>query len=101
MKDKLTFFTLLCFEIYFGIGESRCVLIVACSNALYHTCAVVTTISSCVPIAPGPWYVAEVLTGSYGFIGAHGVYVSGHFLPGSMTYLYGTLQVSFSTMQDL
>ncbi len=73
--------------------------VVACSNASSYMCC--TTVSTCVPIAPGPWYVAEVLTGSYGFIGAHGVYVSGHFLPGSMTYLYGTLQVSFSTMQYL
>ncbi len=41
--------------------------------------------------------MAEVLTGQYGLIGAHGVYVSGHFLPGSMTYLYGYLQVGSST----
>ena len=44
----------------------------------------------------GPWYVAEVLTGMYGVIGVHGVYVGGHFLPGSMTYLHGQFQVSHS-----
>ena len=44
----------------------------------------------------GPWYVAEVLTGMYGVIGVHGVYVGGHFLPGSMTYLHEQFQVSHS-----
>ena len=41
----------------------------------------------------GPWYIGELLTGVYGLVGVHGVIVAGHFLPGSMTYLNGVLQV--------
>lgn len=29
----------------------------------------------------------------YGLVGVHGVIVAGHFLPGSLTYLNGVLQV--------
>lgn len=41
----------------------------------------------------GPWYIGELLTGVYGLVGVHGVIVAGHFLPGSLTYLDGVLQV--------
>ena len=41
----------------------------------------------------GPWCVAELMTGVYGVIWAHGVQVSSHFIPGSLTYLYGSTQV--------
>lgn len=41
----------------------------------------------------GPMYVGELLTGVYGVVTVHGLYVGGVFLPGSMTYLHGILQV--------
>ena len=46
-----------------------------------------------VPLNAGPWYIGELLTGVYGLVGVHGVIVAGHFLPGSLTYLDGVLQV--------
>ena len=47
----------------------------------------------CVSLNGGPWYIGELLTGVYGLVGVHGVIVAGHFLPGSLTYLHGGLQV--------
>ena len=44
-------------------------------------------------VRPGPMYVGELLTGVYGVVTVHGLYVGGVFLPGSMTYLHGILQV--------
>ena len=41
----------------------------------------------------GPWCVGEIVTGVYGLIWVHGVQAAGHFIPGSLTYLYGVLQV--------
>ena len=37
--------------------------------------------------------MGEMLTGHYGFVCMHGVYVMGTFLPGSMTYLNGNILV--------
>lgn len=48
---------------------------------------------SVLPLNAGPWYIGELLTGVYGLVGVHGVIVAGHFLPGSLTYLNGVLQV--------
>lgn len=42
----------------------------------------------------GPWYFGEILTGVYGSVSVHGVSVGGQFIPGSMTYVHGSLQVS-------
>ena len=47
--------------------------------------------AACLP--SGPWYVGEVMTDVYGLVFAHGVVVTGHFLPGSMTYLNGIIMV--------
>ena len=33
------------------------------------------------------------MTGVYGLIWVHGVQVAGNFIPGSLTYLFGSLQV--------
>eukprot|EP00117_Sycon_ciliatum_P015184 scpid38773/ scgid4569/ len=41
----------------------------------------------------GPCLVAELLTDHYGLVFFHGVFVEGHFLPGSLTYFYGFLQI--------
>lgn len=37
--------------------------------------------------------MGEIISGVYGVVSAHGVYVNGHFLPGSMTYFRGAFQV--------
>ena len=37
--------------------------------------------------------MGEVVRGMYGFVWVHGVYVAGHFVPGSMTYLHGIFEV--------
>lgn len=42
----------------------------------------------------GPWYFGEIITGVYGSVSVHGVSVGGHFIPGSMTYVHGGIQVS-------
>ena len=44
-------------------------------------------------VLPGPWCVGEILTGKYGLIWVHGVQISTHFIPGSLTYLFGGMQV--------
>ena len=37
--------------------------------------------------------MGEVLSGTYGSIWTHGVYVAGHFVPGSLTYLHSIIEV--------
>lgn len=41
----------------------------------------------------GPLFMGEVVRGMYGFVWVHGVYVTGHFVPGSMTYLHGIFEI--------
>lgn len=41
----------------------------------------------------GPWAYGEVIDGHWGWIFAWGIYVNGGYLPGSLTYLYGFLQL--------
>lgn len=41
----------------------------------------------------GPWAYGEVIDGHWGWIYAWGIYVNGGYLPGSLTYLYGFLQL--------
>jgi hypothetical protein len=41
----------------------------------------------------GPWCVGEIMTGVYGLISVHGILVSEHFIPGSLTYLFGIFQL--------
>jgi len=46
--------------------------------------------------------VGELLAGHYGFVCMHGVYVMGTFIPGSMTYFNGNIQVCmFISMEYL
>ena len=47
----------------------------------------------CVCVCVGPWCVGEIVSGVYGLIWVHGVQVAGHFIPGSLTYLFGSFQV--------
>ena len=42
----------------------------------------------------GPWYVGEVLRDVHGLIFVHGMMASGHFIPGSLTYIHGATEVS-------
>jgi hypothetical protein len=44
-------------------------------------------------LAIGPWSIGEVIDGHMGVIFVWGIYVNGAFLPGSLTYLYGFLQI--------
>ena len=48
----------------------------------------------CLRVCVGPWCAAELLSGVHGLIFPYGLWVSGHFLPGSLTYLYGVMIVS-------
>ena len=48
----------------------------------------------CLQIILGPWYFGEILTGVYGSVSVHGIIVGGQFIPGSMTYIHGIVQVS-------
>lgn len=41
----------------------------------------------------GPWFVGEVMEGHIGVVFAWGTFVYSSYLPGSLTYAYGFLQV--------
>lgn len=41
----------------------------------------------------GPWFIGEVIDGHTGACFAFGVFVDGHFLEGSLTYVVGISQV--------
>ncbi|KAL2098914.1 hypothetical protein ACEWY4_005394 [Coilia grayii] len=45
--------------------------------------------------ALGPWFIGEVIDGQSGACFAFGVFVDGHFLEGSLTYVVGLLQLIF------
>ncbi|KAI4875117.1 hypothetical protein NFI96_025236 [Prochilodus magdalenae] len=48
--------------------------------------------------AVGPWFIGEVIDGHNGACFAFGVYVNGHFLEGSLTYVVGIIQLVFFNM---
>lgn len=48
--------------------------------------------------ALGPWFIGEVIDGHIGVCFAFGVFVDGHFLEGSLTYVVGFIQVLFFNM---
>ncbi|KAG8505252.1 Transmembrane protein 62 [Galemys pyrenaicus] len=43
----------------------------------------------------GPWFVGEITTGKLGCCFSFGIFVNGHFLQGSLTYIVGILQLAF------
>lgn len=43
---------------------------------------------------PGPWFIGELIDGHSGACFAFGVFIDGHFLEGSLTYVVGVVQVS-------
>ncbi|XP_010777237.1 transmembrane protein 62-like [Notothenia coriiceps] len=48
--------------------------------------------------ALGPWFVGELIDGHSGACFAFGVFVDGHFLEGSLTYVIGVVQLLFFNM---
>uniref|UniRef100_A0A673KJ14 Transmembrane protein 62-like n=1 Tax=Sinocyclocheilus rhinocerous TaxID=307959 RepID=A0A673KJ14_9TELE len=48
--------------------------------------------------ALGPWIIGEVIDGHNGACFAFGVFVDGHFLEGSLSYVVGVIQVLFFNM---
>lgn len=41
----------------------------------------------------GPWFIGELIDGHSGACFAFGVFIDGHFLEGSLTYVVGVVQV--------
>lgn len=41
----------------------------------------------------GPWFIGELIDGHSGACFAFGVFIDGHFLEGSLTYVVGVIQV--------
>ncbi|XP_030642439.1 transmembrane protein 62 isoform X2 [Chanos chanos] len=48
--------------------------------------------------ALGPWFIGEVIDGHSGACFSFGVFVNGHFLEGSLTYVVGVMQLLFFNM---
>nr|XP_045012463.1 transmembrane protein 62 isoform X2 [Jaculus jaculus] len=43
----------------------------------------------------GPWFFGEIIDGQLGFCFSFGMFVNGHFLQGSLTFIVGILQLLF------
>lgn len=43
----------------------------------------------------GPWSIGHIIDGHMGIIFSWGMFVKGHFLPGTLSYLYGYFQLMF------
>lgn len=41
----------------------------------------------------GPWFIGEILDGQIGACFLYGIFVQGTYIPGTLTYLYGALQL--------
>ncbi|XP_071771777.1 transmembrane protein 62 isoform X2 [Centroberyx gerrardi] len=48
--------------------------------------------------ALGPWFIGELIDGHSGACFAFGVFIDGHFLEGSLTYVVGVVQLVFFNM---
>uniref|UniRef100_A0A672J249 Uncharacterized protein n=2 Tax=Salarias fasciatus TaxID=181472 RepID=A0A672J249_SALFA len=48
--------------------------------------------------ALGPWFIGEMIDGHSGACFAFGVFIDGHFLEGSLTYVVGVVQMLFFNM---
>ena len=42
----------------------------------------------------GPWFIGEIMRGHIGMLFVHGIYLKQHWIPGSLSYYYGLMQVS-------
>ena len=45
-------------------------------------------------VMTGPWFVGELLNGYVGACFVYGMYVNGSHVPGGLTYILGSIQVS-------
>ncbi|XP_061599197.1 transmembrane protein 62 [Cololabis saira] len=48
--------------------------------------------------ALGPWFIGDLIDGHSGACFAFGVFIDGHFLEGSLTYIVGVIQLLFFNM---
>uniref|UniRef100_A0A3Q3KG63 Transmembrane protein 62 n=1 Tax=Mastacembelus armatus TaxID=205130 RepID=A0A3Q3KG63_9TELE len=49
-------------------------------------------------LSTGPWFIGELIDGHSGACFAFGVFIDGHFLEGSLTYVVGVVQLLFFNM---
>ena len=54
--------------------------------------------SSCVLSSSGPWFIGELIHDHVGAMFVYGLYIDGQWIPGSLTFYYGILQVTFIQM---
>ncbi|XP_025774742.1 transmembrane protein 62 isoform X2 [Puma concolor] len=47
------------------------------------------------PEHKGPWFIGEIIEGKLGCCFSFGIFVDGHFLQGSLTFIVGILQLAF------
>ncbi|NP_001333946.1 transmembrane protein 62 isoform X3 [Homo sapiens] len=47
------------------------------------------------PELKGPWFFGEIIDGKFGCCFSFGIFVNGHFLQGSITFIIGILQLAF------
>ncbi|XP_029808630.1 transmembrane protein 62 isoform X1 [Suricata suricatta] len=59
-------------------------------NIFYYSVLLLTLYT-----ALGPWFVGEITEGKLGCCFSFGIFVDGHFLQGSLTYIVGILQLAF------
>ncbi|MBN3296123.1 TMM62 protein, partial [Amia calva] len=63
------------------------------TNIFFYSIVLFNLCTAC-----GPWFIGEVIDGHSGACFAFGVFVDGHFLEGSLTFVVGTMQVVFFNM---
>ena len=51
-------------------------------------------------ITLGPWVIGEMMQGHLGALFVHGMYLKQHWIPGSLTYYYGIMQVRKAWCKD-
>lgn len=44
--------------------------------------------------AIGPWFIGEIMRGHIGMLFVHGIYLKQHWIPGSLSYYYGLMQLA-------
>ncbi|XP_042798180.1 transmembrane protein 62 isoform X2 [Panthera leo] len=59
-------------------------------NIFYYSVLLLTLYT-----ALGPWFVGEIIEGKLGCCFSFGIFVDGHFLQGSLTFIVGILQLAF------
>nr|XP_055172791.1 transmembrane protein 62 isoform X1 [Nyctereutes procyonoides] len=59
-------------------------------NIFYYSVLLLTVYT-----ALGPWFVGEITKGKWGCCFSFGIFVDGHFLQGSLTFVVGILQLVF------